>query len=225
MKIFVVHYDKLIERKKNILNQLGNNNLEAEFISNYGKEVLTSENKKKFKNISESEISTFLHHIECYNKIIENKNDYALILEDDALFDNKFNVKLQNCIIHLPSFWDILYIGQGDIRIPYHVIKNKCNIYRKPNSEFKYTDFYLIKYDICKNIIDHFNSDNIINLPIDLYLHEFINKKNIYKVFFSEPNLVSQGSINKTFFSTIWHSKIDPNDTLERLNPNYRNVI
>ena len=32
MKIFVVHYNKLVERKINILNKLNENNLQAEFV-------------------------------------------------------------------------------------------------------------------------------------------------------------------------------------------------
>ena len=66
MKTYIVHYDKLVDRKKYMDYQLQLNNLCYEYVSNYGKDKLTLEDKKKFKNISDSEISVCLHHIECF---------------------------------------------------------------------------------------------------------------------------------------------------------------
>ena len=108
IKIFVIHYDKLVKRKIHILKQLNENELEAEFISNYGKEKLTSDNKQHFTRISDSEISIFLHHLECYKKIVSENYDYALILEDDAILSDKFYTTMKKYISDMPIDWDIL---------------------------------------------------------------------------------------------------------------------
>lgn len=227
IKIFVIHYDKLVERKESILKQLNDRKLECEFVSNYGKQTLTIENKSLFSRISDSEISTFLHHIECYKKILEERYEYALILEDDAIFQPSFYLKLQKYICDLPKDWDILYIGDGEICVPENIIqkyKGLVNIYRKPENGFKYTDFYLIKNIACKRIIEQFNNEvEPINIAVDHYLHHFINNHNL-KAFIGQPKLVSQGSINKKFSSTIWHTKLHDWNDLNALNPNYKNV-
>jgi len=91
MKILVIHYDKLIKRKKHILLQLSKYNLECEFVSNYGKDTLTNEERKRFKKLNDSEISLSLHHIECYKRITEQQEyDYAIILEDDVILKDNF---------------------------------------------------------------------------------------------------------------------------------------
>jgi hypothetical protein len=69
MKTYIVHYDKLVERKKNMNKQLIANDLVYEYISNHSKDVLTIHDKKLFRNITDSEISVCLHHIECFKKI------------------------------------------------------------------------------------------------------------------------------------------------------------
>ena len=48
MKIFVIHYEKLVNRKINIKKQLEACGLGPEFISNHPKENLTAEEKGKF---------------------------------------------------------------------------------------------------------------------------------------------------------------------------------
>jgi GR25 family glycosyltransferase involved in LPS biosynthesis len=227
IKIFVVHYDKLVERKESILNQLSIRSLEAEFISNKGKDKLLLEEKQKFVNISDSEISTFLHHLECYKKIIEQDCEFALIIEDDAILCDEFYLKLKKYIYDLPKDWDILHIGEGEVSVPSNVIKRfrgLVNIFRKTNNGFKYTDFYLIRNSACKKFVEKFNNEpGKINLPIDHYLHSFINKCGL-KAFIGEPKLVSQGSINKTFNSSIWHSKLNDYNDINALNPNYKNI-
>lgn len=225
IKIFVIHYDKLVKRKIHILKQLNENELEAEFISNYGKEKLTSDDKHHFTRISDSEISIFLHHLECYKKIVSENYDYALILEDDAILSDKFYTTMKKYIHDMPIDWDILYLGEGNVSVPKNIInkyRGLVNIFRKPDNGFKYTDFYLIKNNACKKFIEKFdNKTSPINIAVDHYLHSVINTCGL-KAFIGEPKLVSQGSINKKFASTIWHTKLNETDDINGLNPNFK---
>ena len=226
-KIFIIHYDKLVDRKIYISQQLNYHKLEAEFISNRGKEQLTMEEKNKFTRVSDSEISTFLHHLECYKKIVSNNYEYALILEDDAMLPKNFNIRLQKYIKDMPKDWEILYIGEGNVSVPKDIINKYnglVNIFAKPAKGFKFTDFYLIKNSACKKFIQHFNDEkNKINIAVDHYLHSVINSYKL-KAFIGEPKLVSQGSINKKYNSSIWHTKLNETDNLNKLNPNYKNI-
>ena len=202
MKIFVIHYDKLSERKINMIKQLKENNIDAEFISNKGKDVLTNDDKIPFSNISDAEISLFLHHIECFKKIVEENHDFALILEDDAIFDNIFFKTLKNYLTHLPTNWDMLFIGDGcGFHVPQEYLDKykKCNIFRAHAT--RCTDSYLITQSCAKRILEIVNSETFLcNLPIDLWFNLIMSSENI-KVFWAEPTIVTQGSENGEFNS------------------------
>jgi len=214
IKIFIIHYDKLVTRKNNALKQLNDRNLKAEFISNYGKDKLTLNDKTKFINLSDNKISCFLHHIECYKKIVEYDCDYALILEDDFMFLDKFYIKLKKYIHNLPNDWTFLYIGDGELIFPKNIFnkfKGLVNIFRKHDNSLKYTNCYLIKNTACKKIIKQFNNEKEqINIQIERYLNIFINKNKL-KAFFGEPKLASSklnlfndfNILNETFNSII----------------------
>ena len=110
MKILVIHYDKLVERKKHMLVQFNKAGLnDFEFVSNHGKDKLTQKEKSKFKNLTDGEISLMLHHFECY-KIISENYDYAIIFEDDVILANDFKNKIEKYISDLPDDWDMLFL-------------------------------------------------------------------------------------------------------------------
>jgi hypothetical protein len=69
IKIFVLHYSELVERKKNILLQFEKHNItNYEFIEKYDKNFLTIENESLFtQDLKKSEISLMLKHFFVYN--------------------------------------------------------------------------------------------------------------------------------------------------------------
>jgi len=212
MKILIVHYDKLINRKKYMLEQLSKYNLEAEFISNYGKENLTYDDKKLFKNITDGEISVALHHIQCYKKIIENDYNYALILEDDVILSENFINILNKYISDLPSIWDMLFIGDGGgYHIPDFAIKQNINIYRKHIYPSKWggmgatrcLDSYLVTKRCASIILERIKlSDYRIVRPIDMWLNDVI-RNNKFNVYWAEPTIVTQGSKKGLYKSAL----------------------
>jgi glycosyl transferase family 25 len=205
MKIFVIHYDKLIRRKENMLRQLKENNIDAEFISNKGRDVLTIDDKTPFNGLSDSEISLFLHHTECFKKIIEDEtNDFALILEDDALFNNSFYETLKKYILHLPNDWDMFFIGDGaGLHVPNNILQKnkKCNIFRGYSS--RCTDSYLISKNCALKFMNIINNENFsCNLPIDHWFNLIMKAENL-KVLWAEPTIVTQGTENGIFKSSL----------------------
>jgi glycosyl transferase family 25 len=192
--------------------QLNDFNLEHEFISNHGKESLTYEDKKMFRNINNAEISLVLHHIECYKRIVQDDIDYALILEDDAILCNNFKEILKNYIKELPSDWDMLFIGDG---CGFHIdnkllIQNK-HIYKKdivPDGQThegatRCTDSYLITNKCAKIITEKLKLPNYtIIVPADFWLNCVIRNNN-FNVYWSEPTIVTQGSQKGIYKSSI----------------------
>jgi glycosyl transferase family 25 len=213
MKIFIVHYDKLIKRKEHLLNQLNIHNLfDFEFISNYGKDKLTFNDKKMFKNLSDGEISVTLHHIECFKKIINYNIDYALIFEDDVILDNNFVNNLNKYLEQLPNDWDMFFIGDGcNLHINKNELKTDKYVYKKDNiilgkpqeGATRCLDSYLIKHNCAKKIIEKLELPNYtIYVPADHWLNCVIRNNN-FNVYWAEPTIVSQGSEKNIYKSSL----------------------
>jgi len=215
MKILVIHYDKLIKRKKHILLQLSKYNLECEFVSNYGKDTLTNEERKRFKKLNDSEISLSLHHIECYKRVTEQQEyDYAIILEDDVILKDNFRNILEKYIRDLPEDWDMLFFGEGHgVHIPIHNIRENVHIYKKSvdlknmcgevDGSTRCADSYIISKKCCKKILERINLPNyIITMPID-HLLNYINYYNNFNIYWSEPTITIQGTSTGMFKSSL----------------------
>jgi glycosyl transferase, family 25 len=211
MKIFVIHYAKLVERRKNMVRQLLINDLEAEFVTQYDKDKLSNIDKNKFTSkCSYPAISLALKHLFCYREI-NDKYDYALVLEDDAIFNNKFKEKIHYYISQLPNEWDMLFIGDGcNLHIPYDIVRNSnMNVFKKcleptlwgGNGATRCTDSYLISKKCAAKIIEFFDHTTIDN-AIDWWLNDVCRKYN-FNVYWAEPTIVSQGSENGMYKSTL----------------------
>jgi len=112
-KIFIVNLKQDNERRKHIISELTKKKLDNYEIIDAinGNEFNEKEIKKNtFRNkknlnpwntkMSPSQIGCALSHIKIYREFIKTDYDYALILEDDAIFVKNFNKKLINFILN-----------------------------------------------------------------------------------------------------------------------------
>jgi GR25 family glycosyltransferase involved in LPS biosynthesis len=213
MKIFVLHYSKLVERKQHILEQFRIHNItDYEFIEKYDKEELQDCNILFDNTLKPSENSLTMKHFYAYKLIAEN-HENALIFEDDVILSNDFIKKLDEYMNQTPTDFDMVFIGDGcNFHIePHKLIPNK-NIYEKclyptswgGNGASKCTDSYIISKK-CANIFCEYINNNLknkINLPIDWWLNVAARDNNL-KVYWAEPTIVTQGSQNGTFNRSI----------------------
>ncbi|QIQ21212.1 glycosyltransferase family 25 protein [Zophobihabitans entericus] len=101
MKIFVVNLKNSLDRKQNIIQQCEKLDIEVEFFEAvYGKELSEEQLKEKVFGypdiiLSKGEIGCSLSHIELYKEIVKRKLPYALILEDDTTFSEKFPLLIE----------------------------------------------------------------------------------------------------------------------------------
>lgn len=214
MKILVIHYDKLIERKKHILKQLDKANLnDFEFVSNHGKDKLTPIEKSKFINLTDGEISLMLHHFECY-KIISEKYDYAIIFEDDVILGDNFKNRIEKNISDLPEDWDMLFFGEGHgVHIPQYRQSPGVNIYKKMtdlknkmpggiDGSTRCADSYIVSKKCAQQLVQVINKLQITGIPLDHLLNK-INHFYKFNIYWAEPTLTIQGSTNGTFNSAV----------------------
>lgn len=214
MKILVIHYDKLVERKIHILKQFNNHGLnDFEFVSNHGKDKLTVQEKSRFKNLTDGEISLMLHHFECY-KIISKKYDYAIIFEDDVILADSFKNKIEKYISDLPDDWDMLFFGEGQgAHIPQYRLRPNVNIYKKMtdlknnipggiDGSTRCADSYIVSKKCAQKIVQVIDKLQITNIPLDHLLNK-INHLCKFNIYWAEPTLAIQGTSNGTFKTSV----------------------
>lgn len=203
MKIFVIHYKKLINRKQFIISQFEKYNIsDYEFID-IDRDELYKYNISMFQqNYDNSQIAILLSHFYAY-KQINDKYDYGLILEDDAILSDNFTDILNKYITQLPKDYDMLFIGDGcNLHIEKHKLISNKNIYEKclyPTSwggdgASRCSDSYIISKKCANKLCEYINNLNYkINLPSDWWLNVAIRDNN-FKVYWAEPTIVTQGT-------------------------------
>ena len=208
IKIFVIHYKKLIDRKNNILAQFEKNGItDFEFIE-IDRDELHGQNTSMFeKDYSKSQIAIALSHFHAYEEI-SKKYEHGLIFEDDAIFSPNFTNIMQFYITQLPNDYDMLFIGDGcNLHIePRKLIANK-HIYTKALHAEPYggagatrcTDSYLVSKKCAKQLHDYIKHLSYkIKIPIDWWLNQAATDNN-FKVYWAEPTIVTQGTQNGTY--------------------------
>ena len=184
-KIFILNLKNDEKRRENIVKELKKQN-----ISNYeiieavdgnkinSKEIdlLISKNSKFINpintNMSKSEIGCALSHIKIYKKIINHNLDFALILEDDAIFTNKFtedlkkfiikNLKYKKQIMLLSELWEF-YKKPLDKNNNYEIV-DVTNAF--------FTHSYFINREAAKSLVS-------FNFPIKTVADNFV----IFKIY------------------------------------------
>ena len=208
MRIFVIHYKKLIDRKLFILAQFKKHNItDYEFIE-IERDDLSNHNISMFhKNYKNCKMSMSLKHFYAY-KEISDKYDNGLILEDDAILINNFTDILNKYMDQLPKNYDMLFIGDG---CNLHIEKNKLipnqNIYEKclyptlwgGKGASRCSDSYIISKKCANKLCEYINNLNYkIELPLDWWINVAARDNN-FKVYWAEPTIVTQGSQNGLF--------------------------
>jgi glycosyl transferase, family 25 len=138
-KTYIINLKERIDRKKSMENKLLKNNIDNyTFIEAIKPNINDVHNwNKNFCNIRKNlekyrigSLGCMLSHIKIYKDAIEKNYDYILILEDDALFTENFN--LNNIITNIEKYKDdnfgIFYLGCTNYKKPIHLEKNiyKC---------------------------------------------------------------------------------------------------
>jgi len=212
MKIFVLHYSKLVDRKKHILEQFNKQGIiDYEFIEKYNREDLQDSDMLLFdKCMKKSMMSLINKHFYVF-KLISEKYERALILEDDVILNDNFIDTLNNYITQLPEDFDMLFIGDGcNLHIEKHKLIPDKYIYEKclyPTSwggdgASRCSDSYIISKNCANKLCEYINNLKCeIKLPSDWWLN-VASRDNNFKVYWAEPTIVTQGTQNGLFISS-----------------------
>ena len=211
MKIFVLHYSKLTQRKQYILEQFASHGItEYEFIERFDKDTITDDECPEFsKNYvanRRTELSLHLKHIHVYRLMMLHDYDNVLVFEDDVVLSDDFMKNLVKYMTQLPADYDMLFIGNGcNLHIPKYMQVPNQYIYEKclhetvlgGNGAARCTDSYVIHKRCAKKICDYIaNLKTKIDSPnggVDWWLNDVARDLSL-KVYWAEPTIVTQGS-------------------------------
>lgn len=203
-KIFICHWDKLMDRKEKLVEHLNSVGLtEFEFITSYDKETWDiDEIKKEYplvfdynnslnRHLRWSEISLVLKHIEILKNIVKNNIKTSLIFEDDVILPSYFIEKCNDYIKQLPDDWDLCWVGTCcNIHAP--VIEGK-NIYRMEGS--RCTHAFLITLECAKKVLDELK---FVDLCADYYYNFLIKRFDLNNYWVEPPIALQTPEFNST---------------------------
>ena len=198
MKIFVLHYSKLVERKKHIIEQFKKNSIiDYEFVERYDAGKIREEESNLFTHTYKKEtMSLHLKHFYVYKEIAE-KYESGLIFEDDVVFNDGLNSFFDANIADVPDNWKFLYFGGNHLN---GLLPIKNNVFKMVSSLT--THAYSIKCDIIPEILTLLAQ---ANAPIDVYYAAFHRAFPSYVLKNGEKSLVWQDDD----YSDIDESKCD----------------
>lgn len=152
--------------------------------------------------MSKPTVSCTLNHLMCYEQIASNKNNLALVFEDDPIFLGDFVLKIEKIIKEvqfLPKGFIISLEGTTQKFPSYWQTKFRKHLYKAKGS--RCAGAYLIDNTAVNNILQYLEN-NKCNLAIDWWQNLLIEKE-IISMYWAHPPLVEQGSHNGLLSSTI----------------------
>lgn len=223
VNIFIVHYKKLIDRKKYLQEKLKNYNIyfideyDREFVDKYDKIYFKNKNlwkervdgiykdDIKYRDLKNSEVCNYLSHLKAYKKILENNLEYAIILEDDVIINDDFDINLNDLINNIPKDYDCIFFGSSfKIKdLDYMTFETSTFVsdflYKKELGTSRTADAYIVSNKAAKKLVDNINE---IALPIDFSLTYFFRHLNM-NIYWREPGFISQGSMIGKYRSSL----------------------
>lgn len=222
-KIFILHYTKLVERKKRLDSMLSHLGITAEYFLQHDQEDLTEDliseyykpNKEDYdrkindlwgaraapyRELNIAQISCTIKHYNCIKKVAEETKEYGLVLEDDVIFVEDFVQKFNLFLEQTPSDWDAIFLGScAGLRIPPHFLREGVVAYPVGAPSSRGGDSYLLRTGAAKKITSTMKPFITISdweLAIQLHQHDL-------KTYWWEPPLVVQGSENGLYNTTL----------------------
>ena len=166
---------------------------------------LWGKNANEFKELTLSELSCSIKHLEALKQIEMNNYEFSLILEDDVIPTKQNFIENINYLIEKKSNWDVLFIGQGigekfkNEKIGYRRFLPFKKIFKMNHPATNCLEAYIIKKESISKILEDLIP---INLVIDWELAFQFFKKEM-KIYWSKDNIFIQGSKNNVYKSEL----------------------
>lgn len=209
--IYVLHVKNGYEdREKSISSQMEKMNLPFTWILEHDIPELQQEDIKAYFTdehpLRNSELSCSMKHIQTLKEIINNKDEIALVLEDDVIF-SKDTLQILTAITpevqRLEKDFVISLGNSNNWYTPKKDLLQDKHLYK--NIKNKTADSFLISKLAAKKRLDWIE-ENRTDLPAD-GMYDYIDKVVQNNIYWLEPTVAMQGSQTGLFQSSIQPEK------------------
>ena len=188
----------------------------------YGKELSKQEFKDKTTDFCNNfctpgMVGCWLSHMKCWQYIVDNNLDRALVLEDDAVFVEDYQEKMDEIEPTFPDNFDMVFLGnlssndaerndniQSLVSLMYKHIFFLPGKYEKINSNLYKTNMvigtqgYIISNKGAKQCLKILN---LVNGHLDVNISKNLDKIDVYIVY---PSLINQNNNYESSISTVF---------------------
>lgn len=193
-KIYVCHWDKLVDRKEKLIEQLDAFKIdEFQMVEHFDVEsfdyddINTNYPLLLRKNLKKSEMSLIFKHLWIIKNIHECGYNSSLVFEDDIILEPDFTKRFNEYTNQLPIDWDICWVGSCCNLNARNIEDNKF-IYKIDGS--RCTHAYMISNRGVSKIMDKLS---FVDNTIDWYFNKLISENHLNN-FWMEPPLVFQNN-------------------------------
>ncbi|MEM1425584.1 MAG: glycosyltransferase [Cyanobacteria bacterium P01_H01_bin.130] len=153
---------------------------------------------RQARPLRRSEISVAYKHWKCFEDMVEQGIEVALILEDDVILCEDFQAKLLEGLEKTPADWDAIFPGSGSGLHIANPVPGQV-AYGREHPAARCADTYLIRQSIAYELYQRLQR---IHLPLDFEL-SWVFKFCQSKVYWWEPPLTAQGSQHGLYTSSV----------------------
>lgn len=181
-KIYCINLDKRIDRWEESKKQFQKVDIEVERYSAFdGNQIKNVENLFVGHFEKAGQFGCLISHLNVIKKAKESEIPSVVILEDDAVFCDDFNGKLNLGMDEMPEDWDMIFFGSNHVHPP---IKISDKIYKLQRAYSAHC--YVIRdrmYDELIRLIEPMNE------PLDV---TYANIQPVFNCYVFNPHLVWQ---------------------------------
>lgn len=172
----------------------------TKIVNDYDIKIMESGVKEYTSQLSFGALGCYLSHLDLWKKIRTCKEEYVLVLEDDAI-PNFNKSALEKYIRELPEDWDIFTLG-GWCEVSTKINPNICK-----TNNFMCTHALLVKNtEKLEKLIE---ASNTIDKQVDYFLSEMASKGEI-NVYCLEWSLLKHWDQDSTYDTDIQTSMVSP---------------
>lgn len=200
--IYVIHaksgYELHEERINRLFPEMG---MKHEFmtdgdISNFTPELLGKYFTPEISSVlSKGALSCTLNHILSYEKIVENRNRFALVFENDPFFLGDFNPAITAVVKEAESLEPgfIISLENSTLRFPLYKTTRKDKLIYEA-TDGRCAGAYLMDYRAAEMILKDLKTTKCSRV-IDWWHNSMIDR-NVIRIYWAHPALTEQGSHN-----------------------------
>ena len=176
--IFVINLKKDIKRKQMMIEQFVRFNIQNYIFvdavdginydkTKYNVQIMHNWSDPIFnRNVNHGEIGCFISHYQIWEKIVADKLNAAIILEDDNIFNSDFMMKIQYILEINFKLYDLFYLSR--IKVNPNIIEEQItNIIVIPSYSYN-TNAYILTFSGANKLLNTPCIQNLI--PVDEFL-------------------------------------------------------